>query len=1224
MSSGKAEPRPHRAVAPVFARARPRRMVPRMRFSCTLITLLLLCGGCFRSPEAPPAERAAAAVTPALPPGDGPGLAVVVNGDAALAQALAGRRFQVHALSADAAQVAALRALGDARIQAELWNAPRLPHVGGLARLVVADGALPLAELMRVCAPGGTVAVRAGAGWTLTPLPAPGADDAWSTVNRTPEGNPASPDRAATGATALAWVNDRPRGFNSYTSRLAGGRFLHCFDKYDALEGQPRSNEASRSITGVELVCRDAASGIELWRRVLPATSRAQPLFTDAICAVTLKGGVAVLDAATGADRATLPATAFDLLPIDGLLLARTATGISAFDATTCAPRWQAAAALKPDQLKGFGNANFMVNQRFNLIIAGQGLAFTTAWTAPATGKGAGATAVVGIDLQDGTVRWATGEDTLGAYAYPQLLAGDALVLTSDDGVVAIDAASGKKLWATRNAVHWRAGGDAAEQDFLPESAEHPALAGWSLAAGVLKCADAVVELGAPVRDAERSGDVIVARTDAALVACTATTGVEQWRVALPAPAKNTGRGAVVAGSVAVACVGNELRAYALSDGAAAWTWTTALPPAADADPAKPAKPTTIQALIAGFDGIVHLRTSWGGTAVQAADGQLAWIQGGETRVMFGRGRHWSEQTLLFLDGRLWIRAASRRKPGRERPPYTALEERMSQKQWLGLDPRTGAVVRRAGYPAGSHWLGRCFGDIAVGGKLLSWAMEVIDLDANTFTQTRLTRGVCGSGVVIGQGRIFVPPTPCLYCYPMVRGASAMAVPPAAEPQIADDQRLEHGDAPAPTRDAALGDWPMFRADADRSNAGADAPAATLQEAFTVQPGGRCTQPLVAGGLLIATVIDLGRVVAYDAASGAERWRHDAGFRIDSAPAVISGRVVFGCHDGAVHALDLATGRVAWRLRLAAAERRIVSHDRVVSAWPVLGAVTAWRGDVFAVCGRLTNDAPGLAVARIDPATGAVRWRALLSGVTGSRTQLNAWYRPADHMALNVLIPSGDLLTIHDQYARWHLDPATGALVPPPGPDALRWRGFDRTLQGYLVAGAEPYAKFSDGCEPRAIADPDLKAWPKDQPKPARLLDLDNSNPLTPQQQMWVFPKDGWGANTKRLPVKAPERAELWPAAWDRPDLTPDELPWKKIDLDLDPKALLAAGDALVIAGGRPFAETHTTGELRIYDRATGAERARVAIPPPSADGVAVAQGAVYVATRDGRIICLR
>ncbi|QLG63729.1 PQQ-binding-like beta-propeller repeat protein [Halorarum salinum] len=136
-------------------------------------------------------------------------------------------------------------------------------------------------------------------------------------------------------------------------------------------------------------------------------------------------------------------------------------------------------------------------------------------------------------------------------------------------------------------------------------------------------------------------------------------------------------------------------------------------------------------------------------------------------------------------------------------------------------------------------------------------------------------------------------------------------------------------------------------------------------------------EPIVADGtvyrpFMIDDVSFRGGVVAFDAETGEERWRHVSAYysqndgwptgigRVNSAPTVAAGRLYLtsraGTSDaeyGGLHALDAETGEVAWS-----------ETDR------------GWNGSPLYADGTLyVTAAPGEDVHALDPATGETRWR---------------------------------------------------------------------------------------------------------------------------------------------------------------------------------------------------------------------------------------------------------
>ena len=69
-------------------------------------------------------------------------------------------------------------------------------------------------------------------------------------------------------------------------------------------------------------------------------------------------------------------------------------------------------------------------------------------------------------------------------------------------------------------------------------------------------------------------------------------------------------------------------------------------------------------------------------------------------------------------------------------------------------------------------------------------------------------------------------------------------------------------------------------------------------------------EPLVAGGKVFSAN-GLGVVSAYTM-TGKKLWSFTAGDAVYSSPVMAEGKVVFGCNDGWLYALDAATGKLAW------------------------------------------------------------------------------------------------------------------------------------------------------------------------------------------------------------------------------------------------------------------------------------------------------------------------
>lgn len=125
------------------------------------------------------------------------------------------------------------------------------------------------------------------------------------------------------------------------------------------------------------------------------------------------------------------------------------------------------------------------------------------------------------------------------------------------------------------------------------------------------------------------------------------------------------------------------------------------------------------------------------------------------------------------------------------------------------------------------------------------------------------------------------------------------------------------------------------------------------------------SSPTVVGERVVVGGAD-GAVYALDLATGAVGWRHATGGRVRSSPAVRDGVVYAASFDGVVYALDLATGAPRWTFRTdgASIESAAFGYDR-----RSIQASPAVDGGVVYVGAR-----DGIFYA-IDAATGRERWR---------------------------------------------------------------------------------------------------------------------------------------------------------------------------------------------------------------------------------------------------------
>ena len=120
-----------------------------------------------------------------------------------------------------------------------------------------------------------------------------------------------------------------------------------------------------------------------------------------------------------------------------------------------------------------------------------------------------------------------------------------------------------------------------------------------------------------------------------------------------------------------------------------------------------------------------------------------------------------------------------------------------------------------------------------------------------------------------------------------------------------------------------------------------------------------------------------GAVRALDAATGNLRWMEYTGGAMYFPPVVWMGRVFAGSCDGRVYAYEAATGRSLWRITLAPKDRWIPMYGNLISRWPVSSGVLVHDGALHAAAGTMRYD--GMYLYVLDPSNGRVISRKISS-----------------------------------------------------------------------------------------------------------------------------------------------------------------------------------------------------------------------------------------------------
>ena len=352
-------------------------------------------------------------------------------------------------------------------------------------------------------------------------------------------------------------------------------------------------------------------------------------------------------------------------------------------------------------------------------------------------------------------------------------------------------------------------------------------------------------------------------------------------------------------------------------------------------------------------------------TALSAKTGKVLWT------APHPESGYASSEDLFVIAGQVWCGATTN---CRNSGVYT------------GRDLRTGEVTIEFPpddwQPHMSHH--RCHRAKATTNYILAsrTGIEFVDFRAKHWTPHHWVRGSCNYGIMPCNGLVYAPPHSC-GCYPLAKlnsfNALAATTPSRRVPAVVPDEgRLETGAAYGKVEDgpASPGEWPTYRGNQGRSGSVATVVPPQLRQTWIAEIGDRLSSVVVADGRVFVADVDRHTLHALDAASGKKLWEMEAGGRIDSPPTVWRGHVITGSADGFVYCLRATDGALVWRFRVAPVDRRLMAHEQLESAWPVHGSVLVrdaeqtGKGVVYCVGGRAMWLDGGLRLLRLDAETG--------------------------------------------------------------------------------------------------------------------------------------------------------------------------------------------------------------------------------------------------------------
>ena len=242
-------------------------------------------------------------------------------------------------------------------------------------------------------------------------------------------------------------------------------------------------------------------------------------------------------------------------------------------------------------------------------------------------------------------------------------------------------------------------------------------------------------------------------------------------------------------------------------------------------------------------------------------------------------------------------------------------------------------------------------------------------------------RPSCNDGVIAANGLLYTGPWLC-DCNLSLMGRVALCSADSFTGQ-STSRSVERFARMTPTTPAALDvssrDWETYRGGNERGAATAVPVPELGNRLWHEQPeqSFRPTVPTTAAGLVLIAGDD-GKVRAYDGIDGSLKWSFLTTGPILRPPSIAVGKAYVGSGDGYVYCLEVATGNLLWRYRVAPAERRIPVYGTLSSTWPVHSGVLVEGGVAYAAAGIIDYD--GTYVCALDAESGEVKWTNDTSG----------------------------------------------------------------------------------------------------------------------------------------------------------------------------------------------------------------------------------------------------
>ena len=553
----------------------------------------------------------------------------------------------------------------------------------------------------------------------------------------------------------------------------------------------------------------------------------------------------------------------------------------------------------------------------------------------------------------------------------------------------------------------------------------------------------------------------------------------------------------------------------------------------------------------------------------------------------------------------------------------------------VGLDPKTGEIKKHfsAEQALKTEHHHRCYGNKATANYILTGrrGVEFLDVRSGENTLNHWTRGACRYGILPANGLLYVPPNPCI-CYQTakVNGLLAFSGRQQMTPARLLNTRLEkgpaHGELRTPNSQLKTRyDWHTYRHDNNRTGAISSQMPANLKPAWKADIKGRLSSVTVAEGRVFVVSIDSHTLHALDRDSGRTTWTYTLPARADTPPTIYRGMALLGCADGCVYALSARNGELIWRFRAAPSDRRIVAFGQLESPWPVHGSVLVRDGVAFVTAGRSSFLDGGIYIFALDPMTGELLQERTICSVDpqtgkGIYSDKLRYDMPPNHPgALSDILVTDDS---HIYMRHIKMDPANiSRNYEQEISEADKKLFYDRKTQVGKVYSPGPQVASGAG-----LLDDSLFSqtyWSCANTSHCSLLVRDDRftyGVLAYPGRPYRHSRSSFDGINGKYRLFADDRRDDVKRVWNC------EIPVRVVAMVATADSLYAAGTPHVIDPHDPWAayEGKKGGRLLVVSKETGQTLADYELESPSVwDGMAAANGRLYLATTGGSVLCL-